>query len=72
MASRKEEAKGNPLSSQKKEKPGYTLAEFVENASVFGTRRECVVAAMRQAGKQEATLEEAKKIVQEYITREVK
>lgn len=53
----------------------YTVQELVDNAeSVFGTgaKRECVKAAFRFAGKTQATREEAKKIVESFLKKEVK
>lgn len=53
----------------------YTVQELIDNAeSVFGrgTKRECVAAAFRFAGKTQATREEAKKIVENFLKKEVK
>ena len=53
----------------------YTVRELVDNAeTVFGagTKRECVAAAFRFAGKTQATREEAKKIVENFLKKEVK
>lgn len=53
----------------------YTVQELVDNAeSVFGAgaKRECVRAAFRFAGKTQATREEAKKIVESFLKKEVK
>nr|DAY91723.1 MAG TPA: hypothetical protein [Caudoviricetes sp.] len=53
----------------------YTVQELVDNAeSVFGagTKRECVSAAFRFAGKTQVTREEAKKIFENFMKKEVK
>lgn len=53
----------------------YTVQELVDNAEfVFGigTKRECVMAAFRFAGKTQATREEAKKTVEDFLKKEVK
>jgi len=57
-----------------KEEPVYTLEEFLSaGTSVFGreTRQECIVAAFRLAKKTEATINEAKKLVNEFCKKEV-
>lgn len=53
----------------------YTVQELEDNAeSVFGSgaKRECVRAAFRSAGKTRATREEAKKVVDNFLKKEVK
>lgn len=51
----------------------YSANELVANAKkVFGTRQECVAAALRAAGKMECTVTEAKEIVEKFLKREVK
>lgn len=53
----------------------YTVQELEDNAeSVFGERikKECVAAAFRSAGKTQATREEAKKVVDNFLKKEVK
>lgn len=53
----------------------YRVKDLAENAeSVFGknVRSECVVAAFKNAGKAEATKEDAQKIVREFLKKEVK
>lgn len=51
----------------------YSVNELAVNAKkVFGTRQECVVAALRAAGKTECTVTEAKGIVEKFLKREVK
>lgn len=49
----------------------YTAQELVENADRFGVRRECMAAALRLAGKKDATQEEARKLVGDYMEQEV-
>ncbi len=51
----------------------YSVSELAANAKkVFGTRQECVAAALRTAGKTECTVTEAKEIVEKFLKREVK
>ena len=53
--------------------PVYSAGEFAANArKIFGTRQECVVAALKAAGKSECTVSEAKQIVEKFLKREVK
>lgn len=50
----------------------YTAEELADNHRVFGTSREIVVVALRQAGKKTATEAEAKNIIDKFKTKEVK
>lgn len=50
----------------------YTADELVKNHRTFKTSREIVVVALRLAGKKEATLSEARKIIDNFKNREVK
>lgn len=51
----------------------YTINELAANAKkVFGTRQECVMAALKAAGKIECTVAEAKVIIEKFLKREVK
>lgn len=51
----------------------YPASELAANAKkVFGTRQECVAAALKVAGKTECTVTEAKEIVGKFLKREVK
>ena len=51
----------------------YSTGELAANAkNVFGTRQECVSAALKAAGKTECTVTEAKMIVEKFLKREVK
>jgi hypothetical protein len=51
----------------------YAVSELAANAKkIFGERPECVTAALRFAGKATCTVSEAKKIVEEFMKREVK
>lgn len=51
----------------------YSLGEFAASArKIFETRQECVVAALKSAGKTECTISEAKEIVDKFLKREVK
>ena len=51
----------------------YPASELAANAKkVFGTRQECVAAALKAARKTECTVTEAKEIVGTFLKREVK
>lgn len=51
----------------------YTLEEFAANAEeLFGTRPECVFAALKQKGIMECTKAKAAEIVKAFRGREVK
>lgn len=50
----------------------YTAAELAESHKAFNTSREIVVVALRLAGKQQATLAEAKSIIEKFKNKEVK
>lgn len=51
----------------------YTTEEFANNAkSLFNTRKECVVAALRAASVTKTTVFNAKRIVDEFLKKEVK
>jgi len=50
----------------------YTAKELADNHKVFGTYREIVVVALRNAGKETATLSEARKIIEKFKNKEVK
>lgn len=83
MAEAKKEAAGNAAKAvtvQKKTKqiPAesfYTVSELLEaSEQVFGVKRECVTAALAKAKKSNGKLSiaEAKKMVMEFLKREVK
>ena len=51
----------------------YSANELAVNArKIFGTRQECVAAALRASGKTECTISEAKDIVEKFLKKEVK
>lgn len=51
----------------------YKVAELAARArQMFGTTQEVVTVALKTAGKESATIEDAKKTVQEFLNREVK
>ena len=50
----------------------YSAAELAANNRLFGTGREVVVVALRQAGVDSATFEEAKAILEKFKNTEVK
>ena len=47
----------------------YTVSNASER---FGTRKECVAAALKYYGKDKATLKEAKELVNKFLSKEVK
>lgn len=53
--------------------PKYSAAELAQAAQkVFGVPQDVATAALRMAGIQSATIEEAKKIVGDFAKKEVK
>ena len=50
----------------------YSADELADNYRAFKTTREIVVVALRKAGKQTATITEAKNIIEKFKNREVK
>lgn len=51
----------------------YSANELAANArKIFGTRQECVAAALRASGKTECTVQEAKGIVEKFLKKEVR
>ena len=51
----------------------YSAKELAANArNIFGTRQECVMAALKAAGKAEFTVSDAKEIVEKFLKKEVK
>lgn len=50
----------------------YSVAELAENHKAFNTYREIVIVAMKLAGKNAATFDEAKKIIDNFKNKEVK
>ncbi len=51
----------------------YKVEELAANAkTVFGTRPECVTAALREGGREVYTVSEAKTVVQKFLKKEVK
>ena len=50
----------------------YTATELADNHKAFGTYREIVEVALRQAKKQEATFNEAKRIIESFKNKGVK
>ncbi len=68
-AGERETKKTKPAMSE----PVYPVSGFAGSArSLFGTRPECVVAALKAAGKQEYTMTEAKEIVKKFLKKEVR
>lgn len=50
----------------------YSVSELIDNYKLFGVNRDIVVIALRKSGKQFATFAEAKAIVDNFKTKEVK
>lgn len=68
MANSKETAAVKPTA----EESVYTAEELADAHKAFGTFREIVVVALRQAGKKAATFTEAKAIIEKFKNKEVK
>lgn len=71
------EAPEGKLGTAQGQKPAgesaYPASELAANAKkIFGTRQECVAAALKAAGKAECTIAEAKGIVKKFLERGVK
>lgn len=50
----------------------YSVNELAANAKkIFGTRKECVVAALKADGKTEYTVADAKQIIEKFLKQEV-
>lgn len=50
----------------------YSAKELAAGAEkIFGTRAECALAALKEAGRKEATLSEAKEIVTTFMRKEI-
>lgn len=75
-AERKAEAVQEQASGKEQKaprEPAYPVAELAAGAKkVFGVRQECVLAALKSAGKPYYTVAEAKEIVEGFLKREVK
>ena len=50
----------------------YSAADLAANHKAFNTSREIVVVALRLAGKETATFQEAKTIIDKFKNKEVK
>lgn len=51
----------------------YTAGELAADAKkLFGTKPECVVAALKAAGKTECSVADAKQILNRFLKREIK
>ncbi len=58
--------------SKKNTEPVYSAEELSNAAIRFGTRKECVAAALKYYGKDRATVKEAKELVSKFLSKEVK
>lgn len=58
---------------QKKETSSYSIEELINvSDTLFQAKKECVRAALKQTGKQEFTVIEAKNIVEKFLKKEIK
>lgn len=59
--------------AKKAVEPTYTVSEFAQSPAVLDVKSPDIIrAAFANAGKKEATVEDAKKIVKEFKNKEVK
>lgn len=75
MTAEKQAEAGQELKNEPKagKESAYPVSELAANAKkIFGTRQECVSAALRADGKTECTVSEAKVIVEKFLKKEVK
>ncbi len=50
----------------------YSVSDLAKAAKIFNATSDVVIAAMKLAGKSQATQEEASKIIKDFINKEVK
>lgn len=50
----------------------YSAEELANAPQMFGTRKECVAAALKFYGKKEATVKEAQELIRKFLGKEVK
>ena len=67
-----EMAAAPPVPPVNRAEPLYTAAQLADGHREFGTSRAIVTCALRLAGKDKATLTEARKIVDTFRKKEVK
>lgn len=67
-----EPVKEAPVVQAKVNESIYSAEELAKNHKLFKTSFEIVAVALRKAGKKEATLTEAKNIIENFKNREVK
>lgn len=77
MANSKEKAtpeavKETPIVQKNVNESVYTAEELAQNHKFFKTSYEIVTVALRMAGKQAATVTEAKNIIEKFKNKEVK
>ncbi len=68
---------GREAEPKREKAPGkesvYMAGELAANArKLFGTRPECVMAALKAVGRRECTVSEAEGIVKKYLKKEVR
>lgn len=57
--------------TKKSEEPKYTIQELAAASTRFGVQPECVAAAMKFNHLHSATLSEAKKVIENFMKKEV-
>lgn len=67
-----EKAKSTAVKAAPVNESVYSAEELAQNHKVFNTSYEIVAVALRLAGKQSATLTEAKQIIEKFKNKEVK
>ncbi len=61
------------VTASAKAESAYKVRELAANAKkVFNTRYECVTAALKEDGKEQYTVSEAKTLVEKFLKKEVK
>lgn len=72
MAERATKAPAKEPVVQEQASAMYSVAELAKAAKRFGTKEECVVAALDYYGIENATIKEAQEIVKKFLNKEVK
>lgn len=66
------DAKSKTAEETKPQESVYTAAELTNAHKIFNTSHEIVAVALKLAGKEKATVTEAKAIIEEFKNKEVK
>lgn len=59
------------VSKEREAEAVYSFDELVTAAGRFCTKQECVAAALKKAGKKEATMKDAEVLVKKFLNKEV-